>query len=123
HLVSEARLYEVAQSLSLGDHLILGRGEEMSGGRKKKTLLADAIEALIAAMYLDGGADAAQSFIEEQVVADAGVEDVTSDLTLADFKGALQQRAQKLNLPPPKYVTVAENGPEHAKVFTIEALV
>jgi ribonuclease III len=123
HLVSEARLYEVAQSLSLGDHLILGRGEEMSGGRKKKALLADAVEALIAALYLDGGAEAPRSFIEEQVVANAGVEDVTSDLTLADFKGALQQRAQALNLPTPTYVTVAESGSEHAKVFTIEARV
>lgn len=121
HLVSEARLYEVARSLLLGDHLILGRGEEMSGGRNKKALLADAVEALIAALHLDGGAGAAWRFIEERVVADAGVEDVTSDLTLADFKGALQQRAQELDLSAPRYVTVAESGPEHAKIFTIEA--
>ncbi len=59
HLVSAARLHEVAQSLSLGDFLFLGRGEEMSGGRSKKALLADAMEALIAAMYLDGGMEAA----------------------------------------------------------------
>ena len=68
HLVSAARLYEVAQTLALGDFLFLGRGEEMSGGRAKKALLADAMEALIAAMYLDGGLDAARTFIETHVV-------------------------------------------------------
>src|SRR5512142_2260122 len=68
HLVSAARLFEVAQSLKLGEYLFLGRGEEMSGGRSKKALLADAMEALIAAMYLDGDMDAARRFIETHVV-------------------------------------------------------
>jgi ribonuclease-3 len=121
HLVSQARLYEVAQALGLGEHLLLGRGEEMSGGRKKKALLADAVEALIAALYLDGGLDVARRFITEQVISEAGVEDISSDLKLADYKGALQQRAQELRLPTPRYVIVAESGPEHAKVFTMEA--
>src|SRR5580692_8667002 len=68
HLVSAARLYEVAQNLRLGEFLLLGRGEEMSGGREKKALLSDAVEALIAAMYLDSGLEAARLFIESQVV-------------------------------------------------------
>jgi ribonuclease-3 len=123
HLVSQARLYEVAQALELGEHLFLGRGEELSGGRKKKALLADAVEALIAALYLDDGMDAARRFITEQVISEAGVEDISSDFRLSDYKGALQQRAQELRLPSPRYVIVAESGPEHAKVFTIEARV
>src|SRR5579872_459630 len=69
HLVSAARLYEVAQSLGLGEFLILGRGEEMSGGREKKALLSDAVEAVIAAIYLDAGLDKAREFIETRVVA------------------------------------------------------
>src|SRR5271165_6479875 len=68
HLVSAARLYEVAQELKLGEYLLLGRGEEMSGGREKKALLSDAVEALIAALYLDAGLDTARKFIESRVV-------------------------------------------------------
>ena len=120
HLVSEARLYEVARALNVGDHLILGRGEEMSGGRTKKALLADGIEALIAAIYLDGGMAAAQQFIETRIIGQAGIDDQMADLTLMDYKGVLQQRAQSLGLPVPKYSTVGETGPEHAKVFTVE---
>ncbi len=121
HLVSQARLYEVAQALGLGEHLLLGRGEDMSGGRKKKALLADAVEALIAALHLDAGIEVARRFVTEQVISEAGVDDTTSDLTLADYKGALQQRAQELKLPSPRYIIVGESGPEHAKVFTMEA--
>src|SRR5277367_5763449 len=68
HLVSAARLYEVAQALGLGDYLFLGRGEEMSGGREKKALLSDAVEALIAALYLDAGLEPSRQFIEGKVV-------------------------------------------------------
>src|SRR5271166_6218980 len=68
HLVSAARLYEVAQAINLGDYLLLGRGEEMSGGREKKALLSDAVEALIAAMFLDGGLEPVRQFIETRVV-------------------------------------------------------
>src|SRR5229473_5475991 len=68
HLVSATRLHEVAQDLNLGEYLLLGRGEEMSGGREKKALLSDAVEALIAALYLDAGLDVARVFIESQVV-------------------------------------------------------
>src|ERR1700733_1912568 len=68
HLVSAARLHEVAQELGLGEYLILGRGEEMSGGREKKALLSDAVEALIAALYIDAGLEAARAFIEDRVV-------------------------------------------------------
>ena len=123
HLVSAARLHEVAQSLSLGDFLFLGRGEEMSGGRSKKALLADAMEALIAAMYLDGGMDAARAFIETHVVGSFAVADGSVDGAVADYKSALQEMAQALRLPPPRYFIVAEEGPEHSKTFTVEVRV
>src|SRR5437868_6660055 len=106
HLVSAARLYEVAQSLALGDFLFLGRGEEMSGGRAKKALLSDAMEALIAAMYLDGGLDVARAFIETHVVGSFaladGVTEGSVDDAIADYKSALQEMAQALKLPPPR---------------------
>ena len=123
HLVSAARLHEVAQTLKLGDFLFLGCGEEMSGGRSKKALLADAMEALIAAMYLDGGMDAARAFIETHVVGSFAVADGSVDGAVADYKSALQEMAQALNLPPPRYFIVAEEGPEHSKTFTVEVRV
>ncbi len=123
HLVSAARLYEVAQTLALGDFLFLGRGEEMSGGRAKKALLADAMEALIAAMYLDSGIDAARAFIETHVVGAFAVAEGSVDGAVADYKSALQEMAQALRLPPPRYFIVAEEGPEHSKTFTVEVRV
>ncbi|MSV36267.1 MAG: ribonuclease III [Bryobacterales bacterium] len=120
HLVSAARLHEVAQELGLGEYLFLGRGEEMSGGREKKALLSDAVEALIAALYLDQGLDAARDFIEARVIAPTGLPDDGAEATVTDFKSALQEKAQILKLPPPRYTIVAEVGPEHSKTFTVE---
>lgn len=120
HLVSAARLYEVAQEISLGEFLLLGRGEEMSGGREKKALLSDAVEALIAAMYLDAGLEAARRFIESRVVGTFNIGEEGCDAAVADFKSALQEMAQALKLPPPRYVIVGEDGPEHMKTFTVE---
>ena len=127
HLVSAAWLLEAAQRLCLGEYLELGRGEEMSGGRAKKTLLVDALEALIAAIYLDGGMQPARQFIQRFVVApglcDAGVDGAQLPQPLTDFKSALQEFAQARHLPPPRYVIVRERGPEHSKTFTVEARV
>jgi len=127
HLVSAARLYEVAQTLALGDFLFLGRGEEMSGGRSKKALLSDAMEALIAAIYLDADLGAARAFIETHVVGAfvlaEGSADGSVDGAIADYKSALQEMAQALKLPPPRYFIVGEDGPEHSKTFTVEVRV
>ena len=127
HLVSATRLYEVAQTLSLGEFLFLGRGEEMSGGRAKKALLSDALEALIAAIYLDGGLELARTFIETHVVgafaAAEGVAEGSVDGAMADYKSALQEMAQALKLPAPRYYIVGEEGPEHSKTFTVEVRV
>jgi len=121
HLVSSAHLYQVAVGLKLGDHLLLGRGEEMSGGRQKKALLANAIEALIAALYLDGGIEPARRFILRHVI---GSGEPTSEMAPAvDYKSALQELAQSLKLPQPRYAIVEERGPEHAKTFLVEVRV
>jgi len=120
HLVSAARLHEVAQELGLGEYLYLGRGEEMSGGREKKALLSDAVEALIAAIHLDQGLQAAQEFVETRVIAPTAIPEDGVESTVTDFKSALQEMAQTLKLPPPRYTIVAEVGPEHAKTFTVE---
>jgi len=123
HLVSAAHLYKVAQSLRLGGHLRLGRGEEMSGGREKKALLSDAVEALIAALYLDAGLPAAAQFIETRVIGSYDPASDGLDSTGTDHKSALQETAQALKLPPPRYNIVAEDGPEHSKTFTVEVRV
>jgi len=121
HLVSAAHLHEVAQALQLGEYLRLGRGEEMSGGREKKALLADAVEALIAALLVDAGLEAARAFIESHVLGSLDISEDELGSAVSDYKSALQEMAQALRLPPPRYVIVAENGPEHSKTFTVEA--
>jgi ribonuclease-3 len=120
HLVSAARLHEVAQELGLGEYLFLGRGEEMSGGREKKALLSDAVEALIAALYVDAGLEKARDFIETRVVGPVPKDDEDAESALTDYKSALQEMAQTMKLPPPRYIIVGQDGPEHSKTFTVE---
>jgi ribonuclease-3 len=127
HLVSAAHLHGVARRLDLGSYLELGRSEEMSGGRAKKTLLVDGLEAVIAAIYLDAGLEAVQSFVSAHVL-DApfsGDEDAGTDIqpAITNFKSALQELAQSRKLPQPRYVIVKERGPEHSKTFTVEVRV
>jgi ribonuclease-3 len=101
--------------------LLLGRGEEMSGGREKKALLANALEAVIAALYLDGGIEPARRFVLEHVI---GYDETSNEMTPAiDYKSALQELAQALKLPQPRYAIVEERGPEHAKTFLVEVRV
>ena len=121
HLVSAAHLHTVAQELNLGDHLLLGRGEEMSGGRSKRALLADAIEAVIAALYCDGGMEQARRFVDGRVIGTINDEDLVLDTT--DYKSDLQELVQARQLPHPRYAIVEERGPEHAKTFTVEVRV
>lgn len=127
HLVSASYLQEIAQNLDLGSYLHLGRGEEMSGGRAKPTLLVDALEAVIAALYLDGGLEEARRFVNRFLLGGAhgGLIQIEERLPhrVVDFKSALQELAQARKLPQPRYVIVRERGPEHSKTFTIEARV
>jgi ribonuclease-3 len=99
----------------------------MSGGRDKKTLLVDALEALIAAIYLDGGMDAVRNLVTAHVL-DApysGDEEAGTDIqpAITNFKSALQELATAQQLPAPRYTVVRESGPEHAKTFTMEVRV
>jgi ribonuclease III len=123
HLVSERHLIQVAQRLELGHYLRLGRGEEKSGGRGKTALLVDALEAILAAIYLDGGLEAARQFVLREIVSPEleRMELGGGTLPVTDFKSALQEALQGLGLPQPSYVLVQEAGPEHSKTFTVEA--
>jgi ribonuclease-3 len=121
HLVSASHLYSCALEIELGNFLHLGKGEERSGGRSRKTLLANAFEALIAAMHLDGGLAVACSFIENAVLGRLAEIDELGAIALLNYKSLLQERAQALGLAFPRYFTVGTTGPEHAKLFTIEA--
>ncbi|MDP1570230.1 MAG: ribonuclease III [Vicinamibacterales bacterium] len=121
-VVSTASLAEGARRLGLGDHLILGRGEEKTGGRKKPALLADTYEALIAAIYLDGGLVPARAFIEREIgplIRDARGPGYVN----RDYKSTLQERLQTRGGPLPSYRIAAEIGPDHVKQFHVEVRV
>ncbi|MEM7520679.1 MAG: ribonuclease III [Pseudomonadota bacterium] len=116
-LVRKEACADVAREIDLGKVLKLGRSEMISGGRRKQALLGDAIEAVIAAVYLDAGFGAAQSMILR--LWGARISEVDDDAR--DAKTALQEWAQARKLPPPSYIQTARSGPDHAPVFTIVA--
>jgi ribonuclease-3 len=123
HLVSEKHLIQVAQRLDFGHYLRLGRGEEKSGGRHKTALLVDALEAVLGAMYIDGGLESVRRVVLQYIIAPE-LERIArngSSLPLTDYKSALQERLQAVGCPQPVYVLVKEQGPEHSKTFTVEA--
>jgi ribonuclease-3 len=118
-IVSTATLAKQAERLQLGDHLLLGRGEEKTGGRRKQALLADTYEALIAAIYLDGGIEHARAFIVRELT--PLLDEVRRDgVTGQDYKSALQELLQSRDLPLPDYRLVGTQGPDHRKLFEIE---
>ena len=120
-VVSTQSLARRAEEIRLGEHLILGRGEEKTGGRFKQALLADAYEALIAAIYLDGGLEAAKAFLRRELkdAIDAGI----AQTFAPDYKSALQERLQALGRPLPEYRLSGSEGPDHRKTFSIEVVV
>lgn len=121
HLVTAAHLARVASKLDLGEYLRLGRGEERTGGRHKPALRVDALEALVAALYSDGGLEAARAFVNRFVLPE-DVRSSAEELFSADHKSALQEHLQASHLAPARYRIVDETGPEHRKVFTVEAV-
>ena len=123
HLVSEKHLIRAARQLDLGDYLRLGRGEEKSGGRNKTAILVDTLEAVLGAMYLDGGMDVARHFVLQHVVTPelADLASTGSGLPVTDYKSSLQEVLQARGRPQPCYLLVKEHGPEHSKTFTVEA--
>ena len=118
-LVSAPSLAAKARELGMGEVILLGIGEEKTGGRKKDSLLANLFEAMIAGVYLDGGIEAARRLIERTFVPDIEKID-QQDLLFQDFKTALQELAQGKGLPLPDYAVVAEVGPDHDKTFVVE---
>jgi ribonuclease III len=121
-LVNAGALAHAARRLDLGGYLRLGRGEEKTGGREKAALLADAFEAVIAAIYLDSGLDAARGFIEKSLLA-FGLSEETERLGKPDHKSHLQEILQERGWPAASYRVVAESGPDHRKVFEVEGKV
>ena len=121
-LVSAPALAKAGERLGLGAHLLLGRGEEKTGGRLKEAVIADACEALIAAIYLDGGIDAARAFVLRELgplLEQARRPGLLTAVT-GDYKSALQEFLQSRDDPPPEYVVVGHEGPDHARVFDVE---
>lgn len=122
-LVSRRNLAKVAQGLGLGEYLLLGRGEERSGGRGKTALLANAMEAVMGAVYLDGGLEAARRLIEVRVVAPA-VDMLRGQVMagggMGDYKSALQELLQARRRGQPVYRKTGESGPDHRKHFVVE---
>lgn len=120
-LVSETALASAARRIGLGARLRLGRGEELSNGREKASLLADALEAIIAAVYLDGGLEASRD-VTLGMLADElhHVESLHAQRGGDDYKTRLQEWCQKRYESLPRYITVCETGPDHQKIFEVE---
>jgi ribonuclease III len=119
-LVSREALKTHAAALNLGRHLLMGRGEEASGGRSRPSTLADAFEALIGAIYLDGGLETAREFILEQARGDlVQIENKPVDI---NPKGQLQELLQSISPQSPIYELLSQSGPEHEKTFVVQAV-
>jgi ribonuclease III len=122
-LVSTTTLARQAERLNLGEHLLLGRGEEKTGGRRKQALLADGYEALIAAIYLDGGIEHVRAFIVREfapLLAEVQQHGIAGS---QDYKSALQELLQARDQPLPEYRLVGTMGPDHRKLFQVEVVV
>jgi ribonuclease-3 len=121
YLVSANHLLAAAHRIDLGKHLHLGRGEETAGGRSKQRLLVNAFEAILAAVYLDGGPGSARALIDRQILM---APDKLAELAGAgpphDFRAELEKVTRNRNLPRPEYVLLGETGPGHARVFSME---
>lgn len=115
-MVCEASLAKIAERIDLGQYLLLGHGEEQSGGRNRPSILADAVESVLAACFLDGGMDAARRFIETFVLCNVP----QSKLRNVDYKTALQELVQQKKNQQISYQLVGESGPDHNKSFCVE---
>jgi len=115
-MVCERTLAAVANRIGLGEHLLLGHGEDRLGGRNRDSILADAVESVIAACFLDGGMEAAKKFVQQFILVEVPV----SKLHNADYKTALQELVQQKKNQTISYVLVGESGPDHDKKFDVE---
>jgi len=121
YLVKESILSEIADSISLGKYLKLGKGEEATGGRAKKSILADTIEALLGAIYLDGGYKKVKAVVLKLFRKE--IDTLMDSTRFYDFKTELQEKTQLLFGVLPEYRVVKQEGEEHEKVFTIEVFI
>jgi ribonuclease-3 len=119
--VAAAHLGRVGARLELGTYLRLGRGEEKTGGRNKSALFVNALEALVAALFRDGGLEAARGFVASFILP-ADLAASGEELFTVDYKSALQEYLQAFRKSPAEYQVVEETGPEHQKTFTVEVL-
>lgn len=119
HLVSTATLARIAETMSLGEYLRVGRGEEKTGGRKKQALLANTLEAVIGAVFLDGGYAAARVFVQRIFNDELGKATPSSSL---DYKTMLQEKLQAAKMRAPSYRVIETDGPPHSRTFTVEAV-
>lgn len=115
-LTNTQTLYKFAASLDLGKQLQVSRGEESTGGRTNKTILANTFEALLGGIFIDLGLEAATKFVTDVII--AHMDEVVSDQGLKDAKSMLQERTQEVNKMSPLYKIVNEEGPDHAKIYT-----
>lgn len=120
NLVNTKNLSQVAEKLKIGEEIFLSKGEIEGGGRTNNSLLADTVEAIIGALFLDQGIEASKKFIEKNILIDV---DKKASLPLKDPKSLLQEKVQAKNLPAPKYQVVSEEGPDHNKMFTVEVII
>jgi ribonuclease-3 len=119
YLVSESRLVEIAEALDLGRYILLNRGEEKTGGRRKRALLADAYEALIGVLYVDGGITVAERFLRRELREKLlGID--PESMIGADYKSAMQEKLQAAGGPGPEYAVVEVQGPDHRRTFRVE---
>ncbi|HKQ73995.1 MAG TPA: ribonuclease III, partial [Blastocatellia bacterium] len=119
YTVSAVNLQKLAARLRLGNYLLINRGEEKTGGRNKMALLVDSYEALLAAIYLDRGIEAAREFVRREFTETLAEID-PRDLTATDYKTALQERLQSVGLPTPHYAIIESLGPDHRRLFRVE---
>lgn len=120
-VVSRAVLSRAAETIDLGRHLILAPGEVDAGGRTRASILSDAFEAVLGALYLDGGLVPVQRFIRKELL--ATLEATLSDHQLTNYKSLLQEKVQAQLKTPPRYKVTATSGPDHAKKFVVEVVV
>ena len=117
-VVCEASLYNVAQRHNFSDFILIGKSEANSGGKNKPAILADSIEATIAAMYFDGGLEPAEEFIINNLK--EAIENSTKHVGMKDFKTVLQEKLQENGDVKIKYSVIKETGPDHDKTFTVK---
>jgi ribonuclease-3 len=122
YLVSAANLLQLSRRVRLGEFIRLSKGEEKTGGRSKRAILVDAYEAIVGAMYLDGGIEAASYFVVQPVEEILDTLDL-KHIVFGDFKSALQERLHDLGKPEPLYRVVNEIGPDHRKTFVVQVLI